>query len=186
MNPSSDQILVIDPSADDREKLVAYLTGKGYFVQTAKSLETAHLLTFEEPPDLIFADVPSEQIELLPFFDGEKRSPLVIVSIAETAGDVVACLRAGAQDFILKPVRDYEKLDSVIHRTLDQIRLAKLNKRLRSELEERNRKLREGIHELRTDQKAGLQVQLKMLPQRQKELNGFHFDHIIRPSLYLS
>jgi phosphoserine phosphatase RsbU/P len=186
MNPSSDQILVIDPSAEDREKLVAYLTGKGYFVQTAKSLETAHLLTFDIPPDLIFADVPSEQIGLLPFLEGETRSSLVIVSTAETAGDVVACLRAGAQDFILKPVRDYEKLDSVIHKTLDQIRLAKLNKRLRSELEERNRKLREGIHELRTDQKAGLQVQLKMLPERGKELNGFYFDHIIRPSLYLS
>ena len=175
MNPSSDQILVIDPNAEAREQLVVYLTDKGYFVQGAESIEMAHLLTFDTPPDLIFADVPSEQIELLPFFDGDKRSSLVIVSSAETA-----------QDFIVKPVCDYDKLDSVIHKTLDKIRLAKLNKRLRLELEERNRKLREGIHELRTDQKAGLQVQLKMLPERHKELNGFFFDHIVRPSLYLS
>ena len=186
MSLSSDQILVIDPNLEDREKLVTYLTEKGYFVQSATSIETAHLLSFDHVPDLIFADVPSAQIELLPFMDGVKRSSLIVVSKVETARDIVACLRAGAQDFILKPVSDYEKLDPVINKSLDQIRLAKLNKRLRSELEERNQKLREGIHELRTDQKAGLQVQLKMLPERHKELNGFSFDHVIRPSLYLS
>lgn len=186
MSLSSDQILVIDPNLEDREKLVTYLTEKGYFVQSATSIETAHLLSFDHVPDLIFADVPSAQIELLPFMDGVKRSSLIVVAQAETARDIVACLRAGAQDFILKPVSDYEKLDPVINKSLDQIRLAKLNKRLRSELEERNQKLREGIHELRTDQKAGLQVQLKMLPERHKELNGFSFDHVIRPSLYLS
>ncbi|MCH2157197.1 MAG: SpoIIE family protein phosphatase [Oleiphilaceae bacterium] len=187
MSPSSDQILVIDSNPVDRENLLSYLTGKGYFVQAASNVETAHLLALPEAPDLIFADVPSEQIPLLPFFESDKKEiSLIIVSEVESAGDVVACLRGGAGDFILKPVKDFERLDSVIHKTLDQIRLSKLNKRLRSELEERNRKLREGIHELRTDQKAGLQVQLKMLPQPDKIINDFHFDHIVRPSLYLS
>ena len=187
MHTASDQILVIDPNKNDRQKLVAYLTEKGYFVHTASSIETAHLLGLEEAPDLIFADVANEQIEFLPFFESErKHPPLVVISDVESAGDVVACLRAGADDFILKPVQDLDKVDRVIHKTLDQIRLAKLNKRLRSELEERNRKLREGIHELRTDQKAGLQVQLKMLPSPNKNLNGFLFDHRVKPSLYLS
>jgi len=192
MSLSTDQILVIDPNSEDRENLVAYLTGKGYFVQAVSSLETAHLLGLTDAPDLIFADVPSEQIPFLPFLGGndtngdKKQSSLIVVSEVERAGDVVACLRAGADDFILKPVQDFDKLDAVIHKTLDQIRLSKLNKRLRLELEERNRKLREGIHELRTDQKAGLQVQLKMLPEIRKVINGYGFDHIVRPSLYLS
>jgi len=187
MRRSSDQILVIDSNKEDRSKLVAYLTEKGYFVQTAASLETAHLLALEAPPDIIFADVPSEQIPFLPYFDTDKKlTSLIIVSQVEVAGDVVACLRAGAENFILKPVVDFDKLDAVIYKTLDQIRLAKLNKRLHSELEERNRKLRDGIHELRTDQKAGLQVQLKMLPEPHKLINGYRFDHRVKPSLYLS
>jgi phosphoserine phosphatase RsbU/P len=187
MASSTDQILVIDPSKDDRERLVSYLSRKGYFVVSASSIEHASLMVFKQAPDLIFADVSSEQVELIPFIGGiSKQTSLIIVSSAELAGDVVACLRAGADDFILKPVADYEALDSVINKTLDKIRLAKLNKRLRNELEDGNRKLREGIHELRTDQKAGLQVQLKMLPESNQALNGFVFNHVIRPSLYLS
>lgn len=187
MRRSSDQILIIDPNKDDRAKLVAYLTEKGYFVETAASVETAHLLALETPPDIIFADVPSEQIPFLPYFDTDKKlTSLIIVSHVEAAGDVVACLRSGAENFILKPVVDFDKLDAVIYKTLDQIRLAKLNKRLHSELEERNRKLRDGIHELRADQKAGLQVQLKMLPEPHKLINDFRFDHRVKPSLYLS
>lgn len=187
MTSSTDQILVIDPSKDDRDRLVSYLSRKGYFVVSAASIEHANLMVLKQVPDLIFADVSSDQIELIPFIgDISKQTSLIIVSVAELAGDVVACLRAGADDFILKPVADYEALDSVINKTLDKIRLAKLNKRLRNELEDGNRKLREGIHELRTDQKAGLQVQLKMLPESNQALNGFVFNHVIRPSLYLS
>lgn len=187
MTLSTDQILVIEPDMADRESLVAYLTSKGYFVQAVSSIETAHLLGLSEAPDLVFANVPSAQIPFIPFLENDKKEcSLIVVSEVETAGDVVACLRAGADDFILKPVKDFDKLDAVIHKTLDKIRLSKLNKRLRLELEERNRKLREGIHELRTDQKAGLQVQLKMLPETKKVINGYSFDHIVRPSLYLS
>ena len=187
MTSSTDQILVIDPSKDDRDRLVSYLSRKGYFVVSAASIEHANLMVLKQAPDLIFADVSSDQVELIPFIgDISKQTSLIIVSSAELAGDVVACLRAGADDFILKPVADYEALDSVINKTLDKIRLAKLNKRLRNELEDGNRKLREGIHELRTDQKAGLQVQLKMLPESNQALNGFVFNHVIRPSLYLS
>jgi sigma-B regulation protein RsbU (phosphoserine phosphatase) len=187
MNPNSDQILVIDPSNEDRERLVSYLSRKGYFVVSASSIEHASLMVFEQAPDLVFADVQSEQIELIPFIGGgSKKASLIIVSHAEWAGDIVACLRAGADDFILKPVDDFDTLDRVINKTLDKIRLAKLNKRLRNELEDGNRKLREGIHALRVDQKAGLQVQLKMLPESNQTLNGFVFNHVIRPSLYLS
>jgi len=187
MSPASDQILVVDTHKEDRERLVAYLTEKGYFVQTASSIETSHLIGLEEPPDLIFADVSASQIPFLPFFQGEKKqTSLIVISQVESAEDVVASLRAGAENFILKPVVDYDALDEVVAKTLDKIRLAKLNKRLHQELEERNKKLRDGIHELRTDQKAGLQVQLKMLPPPRKVINGFRFEHIIKPSLYLS
>lgn len=187
MSELADYILVIDRNAEDRQRLVDYLNKNGYYVQSAETIKHALLIPLEASPSLIFADLNNEEISALPYAaSGHSAVPLVVVSEALQAGDVVACLRAGAVDFILKPVLDFDNVDHVIHKILDKIRLAKLNKRLQLELEEGNRKLREGIHELRADQKAGLQVQLKMLPAPARVIQGVHFDHRVKPSLYLS
>jgi sigma-B regulation protein RsbU (phosphoserine phosphatase) len=183
----ADRILVIDHQKEDRLRLSDYLIAKGYLVQSVSTIQQATLLIDDEAPDLIFADISNEEIQEIPFLERDTfPASLVIVSDVKSAGDVVACLRAGAADFILKPVSSYSSVDHVIHRILDKIRLAKLNRRLHKELEEGNKKLSLGIQELRADQKAGLQVQLKMLPEVKKEIHGFSFDHRIKPSLYLS
>jgi len=187
MSNLADRILVIDHQKEDRLRLSDYLIAKGYLVQTVSTIQQAVLLMDESSPDLIFADISNDEIKKIPFIERDTfPASLVIVSETKSAGDVVACLRAGAADFILKPVQDYSSVDHVIHRILDKIRLAKLNRRLHKELEEGNKKLSSGIQELRADQKAGLQVQLKMLPEASKEIHGFCFDHRIKPSLYLS
>jgi len=187
MSNLADRILVIDHQKEDRLRLSDYLIAKGYLVQTVSTIQQAILIMEDSSPDLIFADISNDEIKQIPFIDRDTfPASLVIVSETKSAGDVVACLRAGAADFILKPVQDYSSVDHVIHRILDKIRLAKLNRRLHKELEEGNKKLSSGIQELRADQKAGLQVQLKMLPEVNKEIHGFCFDHRIKPSLYLS
>jgi len=187
MSNLADRILVIDHQKEDRLRLSDYLIAKGYLVQTVSTIQQAVLLMSDSSPDLIFADISNDEIKKIPFIERDTfPASLVIVSETKSAGDVVACLRAGAADFILKPVKDYSSVDHVIHRILDKIRLAKLNKRLHKELEEGNKKLSSGIQELRADQKAGLQVQLKMLPETSKVIHGFCFDHRIKPSLYLS
>ena len=187
MSNLADRILVIDHQKEDRLRLSDYLIAKGYLVQTVSTIQQAVLLMEDSSPDLIFADISNDEIKKIPFIERDTfPASLVIVSETKSAGDVVACLRAGAADFILKPVQDYSSVDHVIHRILDKIRLAKLNRRLHKELEEGNKKLSSGIQELRADQKAGLQVQLKMLPEVSKEIHGFCFDHRIKPSLYLS
>ncbi len=187
MSSLADRILVVDRNEHDLNRLSDYLKAKGYFVQTAQTLQQARDLAGEYYPDLIFADVTNDEIQLLPHIHHDSLpAPLVIVSETQKAGDVVACLRAGAADYILKPVKDYASVDHVIHKILDKIRLAKMNKRLHDELEEGNKKLREGIQELRSDQKAGLKVQSKMLPDPVKEILGFRFEYRIKPSLYLS
>lgn len=187
MSNLADRILVIDHQKEDRLRLSDYLIAKGYLVQTVSTIQQAALLVDGEAPDLIFADITNEQIKEIPFLERDAfPASLVIVSETKLAGDVVACLRAGAADYILKPVQDYSSVDHVIDRILDKIRLAKLNRRLHKELEEGNKKLSAGIYELRADQKAGLQIQLKMLPDASKDIHGFRFDHQIKPSLYLS
>ncbi|MDX1451526.1 MAG: SpoIIE family protein phosphatase [Oleiphilaceae bacterium] len=187
MSRLADRILVIDANELDRQRLAEYLRGKGYFVHTVASVAEAKDVMGQLAPDLIFADVDNQQVAQFTSRTNEELPvSLVVVSQVDKAGDVVACLRAGAVDFILKPVIDYINVDHVIHRILDKIRLAKLNQQLHQELEEGNKKLREGIQELRSDQKAGLQVQMKMLPSPRKVIHGFRFDHLVKPSLYLS
>jgi sigma-B regulation protein RsbU (phosphoserine phosphatase) len=188
MSGLADRILVIDRHEEELKQLVDYLVGKGYLVYSASNLQQAREIAALNPPDLVFADVTNTEIPQIPLHGnlGNLPAPLVIVSRTEKAGDVVACLRMGAADFILKPVSEFASVDEVIHRILDKIRLAKLNQRLHRELEEGNRKLRAGIQELRADHKAGLQVQLRMLPRSPKIVHDFRFEHSVRPSLYLS
>ena len=187
MSDLADYILVIDRNERDRHRLSEYLTQIGYYVQQVESIHHASLLASDAPPSLVFADLDNEEVKSLPYVRNDRlMAPVVVVSQVETAGDVVACLRAGAADFILKPIDDFHNVDKVIHGILDKIRLNKLNKRLHQELEERNSKLREGLNALRTDQKAGREIQLKMLPDGKKVIQGLEFDHCVKPSLYLS
>lgn len=187
MSNLAERIIIIDPDEQDGARLRDYLSAKGYDIRWVKTSAQAASIVSDFPPDLIFADVTNSQIASVPRIKNQDyETQLVVVSEVHQAGDVVACLRAGAADFILKPVDDYASIDNVISRRVEKIRLTKSNILLQQELEERNEKLREGIQELRTDQKAGLQVQLKMLPQPSRDINGFHFEHLIRPSLYLS
>ncbi len=187
MSGMADRILVIDRHDEDLKRLSDYLVSKGYLVHAARTLQQARDIAALNPPDLVFADVTNSEIPQIPLhFNHNLLAPLVIVSRTEKAGDVVACLRRGAADYILKPVLDFASVDDVIHRILDKIRLAKLNQRLHRELEEGNRKLRAGIQELRADQKAGLQVQLRMLPSSPRIIHDWYFEHSVRPSLYLS
>jgi sigma-B regulation protein RsbU (phosphoserine phosphatase) len=183
----ADRILVIDAHADDLQRLANYLNAKGYIVHAVSDFDQAIELIRVTPPDLIFADVTNQEISRLPcVMHNSSQIPLVVVSKTESSGDVVACLRAGATDYILKPVKDYASVDHVIGRILDKIRLAKQNKHLQEELEIGYKKLTAGIQELRADQKAGLQIQRKMLPKVRKRVCGYLFEHRIKPSLYLS
>lgn len=183
----AERVLVIDRHDADLARLAEYLSAKGYFVQSAATIDEANRIASDIPPDLIFADISNDEIpEILLMKQDSSPIPLVIVSETKKARDVVACLRAGASDFILKPVDDYLNVDQVISGILDKIQLAKLNTRLYKQLEEGNLKLHDGIQELQADQKAGLQVQLKMLPAPEKQIQGFYFDHCVKPSLYLS
>ncbi len=178
----AERILVIDPQKEDLLRLSDYLEAKGYGVKAVPTIAAAQEVLKDFEADLLFADVTNEDVANIVTPD----VPLVVVSQTPNSGDVVACLRAGASDFILKPVRDFASVDHVIDRILDKVRLAKHNKLLQEELENGNKKLSAGIKELRADQKAGLQVQRKMLPKPEKLVNRFQFEHRVKPSLYLS
>jgi len=189
MTSRTERILIIDADEKARTDLSRYLEARGFYVSGSPSLASAKTLFDDDAPDVIFADLPPAAIRDLAsrLEEADVFSPVVCCSTSESSADVVRALRAGAADFVLKPCNnDKGALDDVIEKLFDRVRVNRLNQLYRHELEEANRDLRNGIAELRADQRAGRKVQLRMLPDRVQDLIGLKVDHLIKPSLYLS
>ncbi|WP_404362508.1 PP2C family protein-serine/threonine phosphatase [Marinobacter sp.] len=188
MTSRTERILIIDPDEKARAELDRHLESKGFYVNGHADLEGARSLFDENPPDAIFADMtPAAISELRERLENENTlTPIIAYSDAREASEVVAALRAGASDFVLKPCSDKLALDDVLSKLFDRVRVTRLNQLYRQELEEANRDLRAGIAELRADQRAGRKVQLRMLPDHEQVLGICAVDHLIKPSLFLS
>ena len=189
MTSRTERILIIDADEKARTDLARYLEARGFYVTGYRDLASAKALFDDNIPDVIFADLPPESIRDLAnrLEEAETFTSIVACSSSESSADVVSALRAGAADFVLKPCNDDKgALDDVIGKLFDRVRVNRLNQLYRQELEEANRDLRDGIAELRADQRAGRKVQLRMLPEHEQGMSGLHVDHMIKPSLYLS
>lgn len=188
MGSRTERILVIDPDKKSAAELTRFLESKGFYVSLHSDIKSASLQLDEKLPDAIFADITGLEIEALVdrLHTEESFVPVVVCHQASTAEQVTSALRAGAADFLVKPYRDKSTLEDVLAKLFDRVRVSRLNQVYRHELEDANRELRAGISELRADQRAGRKVQLKMLPDHKVDIGGLEFDHLIKPSLYLS
>ncbi|HET8850396.1 MAG TPA: SpoIIE family protein phosphatase [Marinobacter sp.] len=189
MTSRTERILIIDADERARNELARHLEARGFYVTGSPDISAARGLFDDNPPDVIFADLPPEAIRDLSrrLEDAESFIPVVACSSSTSSADIITALRAGASDVVLKPCcDDRSALDDVIGKLFDRVRVNRLNQLYRQELEEANRELRSGIAELRADQSAGRKVQLKMLPDHEFRAQGLSIDHLIKPSLYLS
>ena len=189
MTSRTERILIIDSHEKARSELSRHLEARGFYVTGCPDSITALDMFTKSIPDVIFADLPTSAISELAarLEDLETFTPIVACSDTVRSVDVVDALRAGAADFVLKSCADGKNaLDDVIGKLFDRVRVNRLNQLYRQELEEANRDLRNGIAELRADQRAGRKVQLKMLPDNDQILSGLSVTHLIKPSLYLS
>lgn len=185
----SERIVIIDADGKARTELGRYLESRGFYVTGYPDVSSARCLFGDSTPDVIFADLSPGAIEDLSsrLIDMESFTPIVLCTADRDAGKMVATLRAGAADAVLKPYGEgKDALEDVIGKLFDRVRVNRLNQLYRQELEEANRDLRAGISELRADQRAGRKVQLKMLPDRDQVIDGLTIDHMIKPSLFLS
>lgn len=189
MTSRTERILIIDSDEHARSELGRYLEARGFYVTGYPDLNSARALFDDNIPDIIFADMSPEAIGELAgrLEDAETFTPIVACYSTANAPEVVNALRAGAADIVLKPCSDDRgALDDVIGKLFDRVRVNRLNQLYRQELEEANRDLRDGIAELRADQRAGRKVQLRMLPDNDQLLSGLSIEHLIKPSLFLS
>jgi len=158
----NERVLVVDDSPETRD-VVAYLilANAGYDVLTARDGEDGLILARDLQPDLILSDylMPGMNgIDLIIALREESLDIPVILMTAEGSEELaVAALRAGARDYLIKPVRAEALLDSVKHVILRDW-AKKINERIPEQLLEANRALEARLDEVTMLMNVGTSV----------------------------
>jgi two-component system nitrogen regulation response regulator NtrX len=135
------RILVIDDEAEIRRSVRMILEYEGYDVIDASSGPEGVALAEREAPDLVFLDVKMPGMDGLEALQRIKAAndaiPVVIISGHGTVSTAVEATKAGAFDFIEKPLAS-ERVLVTIRNALDRTRLADENRSLRRAAEARH------------------------------------------------
>lgn len=109
-------IMIIDDDARNIFALKATLRSKGFnCIACSAASEALDILSTEEPVDAVLIDMMMpemdgyEAIPLIKDLENRQATPVIAVTAQAMVGDREKCLRAGADDYISKPI-DVEKL----------------------------------------------------------------------------
>ena len=182
-------VLVIDDDSLVRDSIAAYLDDCNFSMLTADSASAGLVVLDEHRVDAVICDLKMPGvggIELLQVIKARRPLlPVIVVSGAGVMDDVVQALRFGADDYLVKPIIDLEVLHHSLTKALQRAQLEEENSAYREYLEMTNTELQRGLDELRNDQLAGRQAQLRMLPEP-LDFKQIRCRHSVTPSLMLS
>ena len=134
----SGSLLLVDDDRRVLESMADWLRSQGYKVDVAASYQTACTAVDKKLYDLVLADIrlgDGDGFELLAYC--RKQHPSVTVILLTGYGTVetaVEAIRAGAFDFLTKPLID-EELELAIERALRQRTVLEENKTLKAQLD---------------------------------------------------
>jgi two-component system nitrogen regulation response regulator NtrX len=135
------RILVIDDEAEIRRSVRMILEYEGYEVLEASSGPEGVTMAERESPDLVFLDIKMPGMDGLDALQRIRASnetlPVVIISGHGTVSTAVEATKAGAFDFIEKPLAS-ERVLVTIRNALDQTRLRDENTSLKRAAEVRH------------------------------------------------
>ncbi|MCW5942930.1 MAG: response regulator [Fimbriimonadaceae bacterium] len=150
------EVLVVDDVAENREVLARYLRRMGHRVRGAAGGREALEMVGEAPPDVVLLDVMMPEMdgfEVLKRLKGDETTrevPVLMVSALDQLETVVACIQAGAEDYLPKPFNPIV-LRARIGACLDKKRM-------------RQREL-EYLAEIRAEREKSDRLLLNILPQ---------------------
>lgn len=134
------RVLAVDDDATSRRLLARTLEASGYVVATACDGREALNFAAEDPPEIMLLDfqMPGMSgVEVCASLRHHAHAalreiPIIMLTALDDDGAEVACLHAGANDFVTKPV----SRASLVARIETQLRLNSLNSVLRAQNEE--------------------------------------------------
>jgi two-component system, cell cycle sensor histidine kinase and response regulator CckA len=104
------RVLIVDDDAQSRQLLEAMLAPEGFLIETASGGEEALAIVARQPPDLILLDIMMSGMDgyqVAASIKGDpatKSIPVIMVTALDDRNAMLLGLRAGAEDFLAKPV----------------------------------------------------------------------------------
>ena len=135
------RVLVVDDEADVRAALRNLLTSQGFAVDLAGDGEAALERLAELSPDIVITDLDMPRMDGLRLIkelhERHRDLPIIVVTSAAEVRSAVAAMRAGAIDYITKPV-DFEELVLAIGRAIEHRNVRVENENLRRQIGEKH------------------------------------------------
>jgi DNA-binding NtrC family response regulator len=132
------QLLIVDDEEATRYGMRRALSGFGYEIEEAESVEAARALMSEHRPDLLLLDVNlpgTSGLEFLTELQQVENPPLVILITAHGSERMaVEAIKSGAHDYLSKPF-ELDDLRLVVKNALETVRLRRENQTLRRRIE---------------------------------------------------
>jgi two-component system response regulator HydG len=145
---SKARILVVDDEPTARNGLAKLLQQEGYEVDLAADGQEALNAVVENAPALIVSDLKMPNMDGMELLKQLRERGIETPTVVATAfGDVstaVAAMRAGAEDYLTKPI-DFDALLLVVERTLQREDLKSEAENLRRQLRARDKEGLEGL-----------------------------------------
>jgi len=183
-------ILVVEPDQAHCRRLTEWLQADGFEVVSAADADAGFALARNLKPSLVLGDLG------LALANGSQLLRALLTELPETSVIVVAgtvsldeavrALQEGASDFLVKSLLNDDILRVSVQRAVERHVLRRENRLYREKLEQANARLQHSLQLLEQDQRAGRQVQSRLLPPTPHQSNGLTLSHYILPSLYLS
>lgn len=131
-------LLLVDDDRHLLESMALWLAEQGYQVQTASDVPAAAALLDRRAFDVVITDIRLGQRDGFDVLSHCRRkhpdTPVILVTGYGTVDTAVEAIRAGAFDFLTKPLIDQE-LELSIRRALDQRQMVEENKNLKAQLD---------------------------------------------------
>lgn len=181
MMSEENPILIVDDDRASRRLLARTLTAAGYSCAEAESGEEALAFVRKQPPCLLLLDYDmpgldgadvSKQIRADPS-PAIAQIPTIMLTGHGGEESEVLCLRAGADDFVTKPIHP-EVLRARIE---TQLRL----RSMRDQLLKQNEELEAWRGNLEQDLEAARRTQRSLIPSKPPELRGWEIAAFYRP-----
>jgi phosphoserine phosphatase RsbU/P len=175
------QILIADDDALTRRLLVRALSTSGFSCREAQDAHDALQQVREHAPALLLLDLDMPGMsgaELLKQLRDDKdpavaQLPTIMLTGHGGEESEVACLEAGADDFVTKPINQ-----AVLRARIDtQLRLQSM----RSQLQQQNGELEAWRSNLERDLAAARLTQQSLIPQKPPHLPGWDVAAVYRP-----
>jgi two-component system response regulator HydG len=161
------RVLVVDDDADLRQLFEVALAQKGFRVTLADSGDAALSALAAEPIDAVVTDLQMRGMDGIELArrvaEGWPHLPLLVVTAYGSIPSAVGAMRAGAYDFLTKPV-DFDALQLSLRRGIEHMSLRREVQRLRQSL----------AHAQRYDELVGESAEMSALYDMIGRIAGVH------------